>query len=614
MRKLQANVAWGLWFIGFIACLFCQSAFAEVQVGGQTIPDAGSTGGADPRGQISVPQIFDAAPETEKPQEALPNQPLPAQEEKSASAQNIITVHHVKLVGVVEHPTQRITVKRLQALADKLLQKALKGGDKISVDGLWHIADALTLEYRQAGFILSRVYVPAQKITESSTILLQVQEGILGKVLVEGSDLYAPAAITRQFNQQLGKPVVADTMEGSLLRIHSYPGLAITSVFRPGARLGETDLVIQPKRQRRLNAVLSYDNSGASLTGRNRALAQVTVNNPFEIGDRLNVTAIQNYAPRNGFYGTFNYEAPLAFSDNSIGFDLSKNQFMLGGVLTAARVSGTSVISGAHLRRRLLYDRFHELFADIRMEHIDAKTHLGQVLMNNDRLTVASIGTSYSARDAVNRSHTQANLRFHQGFNNLLGAMGVYDSHSVGTPPTRAGGSGKRVQGRFEKVRGGYSYLRYILDEQFVQFKLEGQYTRDLLAPLQEFNLGGMNNVRAYATSEILVDKALFSSLEWSIHAPGFSHKAAYGGYTWGQLLDVSAFVDAALGRANDPTLLDRQSGHDRVTLKGYGVGLKFRPSAKAMMHLQAAKPMGGARLPTDRKDIRYWFSLVYYA
>src|SRR5690606_39880619 len=104
---------------------------------------------------------------------------------------------------------------------------------------------------------------------------------------------------------------------------------------------------------------------------------------------------------------------------------------------------------------------------------------------------------------------------------------------------------------------------------QSMLLKTEAQASDDLLASLEQFAIGGPANVRAYPVSEALADTGGALTLEWIVDAPGFADRPL-GNTTWGNVLEVSFYIDYAGGKVNDPFPHEPA----RVNLRGYGIGI----------------------------------------
>ncbi|ARN73243.1 hypothetical protein BST96_03440 [Oceanicoccus sagamiensis] len=116
--------------------------------------------------------------------------------------------------------------------------------------------------------------------------------------------------------------------------------------------------------------------------------------------------------------------------------------------------------------------------------------------------------------------------------------------------------------------------------------------------------MGGPNSVRAYPISEFIRDKAVFTSAEWVINAPGFADKPAFAGRNWGEILQVSIFVDYAKGELNNPVAL----ADPDVELSGAGISLDFRLTDTFFARLDVASPIG-SRDASNGDDPQYWIT-----
>src|SRR5690606_7049529 len=135
---------------------------------------------------------------------------------------------------------------------------------------------------------------------------------------------------------------------------------------------------------------------------------------------------------------------------------------------------------------------------------------------------------------------------------------------------------------------------------QTLLFRVNGQYSNDMLTSLEQFVMGGPNSVRAIPTAQVLTDSGYFASLEYRVQAPFFSDAPAFGGYNWGQVLGFSIFVDHAVGLVN--RALPNQP--DRLQVTGPGIGIHFSIPGACDLNIQAARLNGGPRPPKNIFDV----------
>src|SRR5262249_14971229 len=133
-------------------------------------------------------------------------------------------------------------------------------------------------------------------------------------------------------------------------------------------------------------------------------------------------------------------------------------------------------------------------------------------------------------------------LRLEHGFKNVFGAPSVYPLATA----SRKDSNGNPGTPEFNRLVLNYQLFKNLPKNQGLLFRVNAQYSRDMLSSLEQFVIGGPDSVRAAPTSQFLEDRGLFGSLEYSVRAPGFADKHAFGSYTWGQVLRLRIFEDQA--------------------------------------------------------------------
>ena len=96
---------------------------------------------------------------------------LPGVEIPAGADKVTLTLKDVDVEGVTAFPPEEIE----GALP------AVSSACRITLDTVWRIADLITDHYQQAGFFLSRAFVPQQKIKDGR-LVIRVVEGYVGEV------------------------------------------------------------------------------------------------------------------------------------------------------------------------------------------------------------------------------------------------------------------------------------------------------------------------------------------------------------------------------------------------------------------------------------------------
>ncbi len=463
-----------------------------------------------------------------------------------------------------------------------------------TIGQLQQVADKVTKYYHDKGYFLAHAVIPAQEVKDG-VVEIRVLEGRLEKVIPEGNKRYSNARIEAPFKEMKGKLVTVPAVENALLTLTDYPGLAAFGVFRPGEAVGTSDLVVNVKQEKRFAFDVRADNHGTEFTGRKRLTADVTWNNPTGSADLFKLSAVKTFTPRNATYGRLHYQHPFFQPDYTWGVDVSRNTFDVGGAdFAALGYGGISKIATLSLTKSFTRSRRHNVSGLVDFSRKRADTLQFGDLRNRDDLAVLGLQLNFDNIDPESATISSGSVRIDHGF---AGRFGVPSTAQVSdpnfTPPvSRTGASGEVASGDFNKLTFAYSRLKSLTKNQTLLFRLNGQYSHDLLSSLEEFVIGGPNQVRAAPTAAYLTDSGAFASLEWSVRAPGFADKHAFGNYSWGDVLRFSVFTDHAVGLNNYPI----NPADKKVTIGGSGIGLEFTIPGKFTLNVEKARVNGGAR------------------
>ncbi len=446
--------------------------------------------------------------------------------------------------------------------------------------------------------------MPSQDV-QGGIVNLGVLEGKLGSVVVEGNKRYQQDVLLAPFAEVMGGVVTQEGIESAVLYLSDYPGLGSFSVFRPGKKVGETEILLKIQKEEGYIVTGSLDNHGSRYTGEYRARANGTIYNPTGAGDRLDASLLATLKPSNGFYGTLSYQRPVFGVRNSMGINYARNKYDVGKELSDQDISGESITGSLNLTHSFKRGRMENLSGKFDLSHKRSETKRPSVLLGQDKLTVATAQLDFDRVDTKwgNGGVTQGTFALSVGLPDSIGSMGR-DGDGVSS---RIGGSGTRAGGDFTKASFSLSRLQSINPTHSLSIRLNGQYSSDLLTSMEQMPIGGPNSVRAYAPSDLLVDKGIFGSVEWLMRAPGFQEKPAFLGKTWGEVLDLALFLDAATGYLNDPLATEEES----VDAAGIGAGVQITLPQQLRARLDVAYPIT-ARDPSNSREPQYYFNLNY--
>ncbi|MEM9055971.1 MAG: ShlB/FhaC/HecB family hemolysin secretion/activation protein [Pseudomonadota bacterium] len=475
----------------------------------------------------------------------------------------IVTAFEVNVDGGVDASWRNgAWLPAVEALLDDARVTQPPGG--MTIPQLEGVSRSVTEYLRSQGLVLAQAYIPVQEVRDG-VIRVEVLQGRLGRVVIEGSERYSEARLLKPFEELVGGAVDQRGVESALLHLTDYPGLTAFGVFGTGQSVGETDLSIKVQNERLFDFGLSADNYGSEFTGEQRLRASAGVNNLFGLADRLTLSALVTGNPTNSVYGSVDYNLPLFGYKNTVGINYSRNDF---DVAQAAEAAGLTDIGSIYWRRSLVRSRNTNVYTQVDLAGKVAQISVGGDVEGEDELTVGSITAGFDSIDTRFRGINQGSISVQFGIPDFLGSF----DRSAEESSIRSGGTGESSGSDFTKIVATFSRLQRLTNNASLLLRLEAQQSDDLLPTLEQYALGGPANVRAYAPAEVQVDTGGFASLELILNAPGFASKPAFGNRLWGEVFQVSAFYDYAGGINSDPNFGQRKTDD----FSGYGVSLQL--------------------------------------
>ena len=376
-------------------------------------------------------------------------------------------------------------------------------GREITSEELEEIRHQMTLLYVNAGYVNSGAVVPDQDVKDGK-VRIELIEGILKKISVEGTETFNPEFIRERVELGVGPPLNAKELNDRLQIIVQEPQVArINADLQPGDRPGEANLVTNVEETRPYDVNLVFDNHLVSSLGDVRGLAQARFHNLSGWGDALNME-VEFAEGLRDFFGS--YSRPFTpqgtrftlFGEtertkvvNDFEFLNIRSEFSQGGFSFSHPVYQTP-------RDRLI------LSAGIDRRHSQTFL-LGRGFAFSPG--VEPNGTSDTApvrfsQEWLTRTRSQI-IAFRSTFSFGLDWLGATTNPS-GVP-----------SGEYFAWLGQAQWAR-VLDSRGTQVlaRLTGQWTPDQLLPMEQFSVGGARSVRGYDENQLVRDKGYSASVE----------------------------------------------------------------------------------------------------
>ncbi|MGY1411068.1 ShlB/FhaC/HecB family hemolysin secretion/activation protein [Luteimonas sp. A611] len=572
-----------------IACACALAALAPAWAQ-QDPPPAAGWQPADPQ---------QALRETEAPPTLdAPAVEVPALRDRATATQATVPTRGFRISGVGAHPRRGITPASMQALLDERFRTLAGGAAEITLDfdQLQDVATEVTAAYRKAGFVVATAYIPVQTVGADGVVALDVLEGRLGRVLVEGNRRVRSSAIAAPARRLEGRSLHRDEVDTALLTMRDLPGVGTSAVLQPGLAQGETDMVITATEEARPYSVtLGASNHGTELTGRYRGQVGLTYRNALGLGDVISAGYVHGFSPEQSTSAYLGWTVPVHAVDGlSLAASYSRSEMeVASGPFAALGLTGPTTNAQLGVDWKFHNRPLLQMHGTLRLVREHSQLQALGFTLSDQEFDVLDAG--FVLRHVARRSRgvnlVQANVRHALADRSL-------DPDLV--TPAR--------DSDWTLLRVSLARMQYLTPSQRLFGRLYGQYTSDVLVPMEQIALGGPDSIRSLPVSDALGDLGYQATLEYQVDAPGFGDVASpFGGRPWRELLQFEVFVDHGRVMASDGGLSPAQAR----SYHGAGAGLQFRlPHFHGLeLRLAAAVPVGGTDA-SDGDDFRTWLRL----
>lgn len=560
------------------------------------VPPAATPGGV-------LPRVAPAVPAAEPPGDlfSIPrvyDRPLGLDEGPR------IVVKAFRLVGAVDRPARGVSAAEAAALLEKTRLEQPDSG--FSINELHEVAGKIATYYHEHGYILAQSFVPEQEVA-GGEVTIQVLEGTLADIQVEGNKAYRAKMLEWPFEALRGEPIEKDSIESALLTLTKYPGVTAFGVLGAGREVGTSRLTLRVQSEDPFEMEAALDNHGSQFAGEYRSQLVVTFNDPLRRADRLQLVGLyaldSSDSSTHGLYGGLDYQIPLFSPRDSLRVLHLTNTYTVGASassLATADTEGETQVDEIGYRHDFPRTRLGSASIGLAVNIKSAEFSAPPAAIYDDKLTTARLDAQWERIDTRFRGVNHFAMSYTHGFKDLLGSLDDYD-------PTALGGASRLgASGEFDKITLQVQRLQRLTQNTSILLRVDGQYSDDPLVSLEQFSLGGPDSVRAYSVSEVLAERGGVASLELILGAPGIAKLPAFGGYTWGQLLQFSLFADYAKGWLNPPLLAAQE---ESVELSGAGGALQFAVPGHLFARLEVATPLSNRPVGNDR-DPQFYFRL----
>lgn len=508
-----------------------------------------------PTAPLEPSPLPDAVP-LELPPETAPSVP---QDDPESSCPALVAT------GEASFPIQTIYV-----VGNTVLQREIDRhvacyiNQDLTLSDLFNLRSSITALYIDAGYITSGAFLPNNQDLSDQTVQIQVVEGSLETVQVNGLSRLPERYVTDRLARATTRPLNQQALEDGLQLLQIDPALSrVNAELTAGTRPGQSLLILDLEEAETFSLSLGSDNYRSPSIGSEGLNAGLTVNNPLGFGDRFTV----NYGTTNG----------LSLYNVAYGFPINGN-------------GGTAQFRVSNSDSRIVQDAFRDI--GIRSDTTTISASLRQPLWRtpseefalgltfdwkrSQSFILDDIPFSFSLGPEAGRSQVSA-VRFSQDWvqRSQTRVLAARSQFSLGVDLFDATVNDSGVDGRFFSWLGQFQWIEQVSPRFLLLTRLGAQLTPDALLPVERFSLGGVSTVRGYAQNQIVTDNALTASVEARIPVSKDPNK-----------VQITPFIDLGAGWNN------LTPNPDPSVLLGTGVGVRWLVTPNVFVRVDYGIPL----------------------
>lgn len=436
-------------------------------------------------------------------------------------------------------------------------------GKEITLARIYAIAAELTARYRNDGYILSQLVVPAQSVKDG-VVTLRAVEGYIHHVTIQGNT--SSAALIKTYTESLKavRPLTADALERYLLLINDIPGVSARSTLAPSSAQGAADLTLNVAQGDR-TFTAGINNRNSKLLGPWRANLDADFNG-LGSADHVGVRLLRTPADDELTYGTLLYDRIV--SDEGLKLSVSATLLDARPQATIALPNLRSESQSASLgvSYPLIRSRLQNLSLRATFAQHNGDTDSNGAALFRDRVRALRFGAGYDLVDSL-RGINLIDVEFSQG----LSGMGATRENDVlasraSAPP------------RFRKITYYAARLQSLAPKWSLLAALNGQEAMHNLLSPEQFAFGGSDFGRGYDASDLTGDSGSAAKLEVRFADKGmdvFRDYTVYGFYDTGRIRNRNIAATPRSDRAAST-----------------GLGIRFNATHKIAGFVELAQPL----------------------
>ncbi|MBI3999785.1 MAG: ShlB/FhaC/HecB family hemolysin secretion/activation protein, partial [Candidatus Omnitrophica bacterium] len=457
-----------------------------------------------------------------------------------------------------------------------------------TLEDLKAITYAITQKYQKSGYITSLAYVPPQDL-EKGTIAIEIIEGRVGKILIEGNRFFRKKKMRSYFKMREGEILEIDKIQTTVRHLNENQDRIVAATLKAGEVPKTTDILLTVKDHFPLHGGFRYDNEGSDTSGQQRFGFTMIDNNLTSMDDLISAGTL--FGKHFGFIFA-QYVIPFSLTHTKFIFGFSHGQATPKKELSPRGVNGISQTYSLGIDQSLMQSDNFLLSVRGGFEFRESRTLVDSGTFRRERLRPFKFGPTMVVRDPWGMNVVSSDVSFGT---NLFGA-------NIHTDPSAAR---QGVEPYFYRLRGSLFRSQKLFFGTTGVAKMEFQHAGRKLPSSSAFYLGGATTVRGYPETDYLGDSGILTNLELFIPTYFFPQewRLPKSELPLQQQVQFVGFFDLGYGRLRGPS--DLESPHRY--LSGVGGGLKIQLKEYVSARLEWARALGDHPL-TDANRHQFHF------
>lgn len=496
-------------------------------------------------------------------------------------------------------PSDLIQVQKIQVVGSTILNadeiKALVNpleGSSATLEQLKQVADKITEIYLNRGYITSRAVLPPQTIT-AGVVQIQVIEGKLSRIEVEGTKRLHPAYIRSRIRLGAGMPLSTASLEDQLRLLRVDPLFDnVEARLRAGDNEGESILIVRVSEANPFQASVSIDNYSPPSVGSERLGVSLRHRNITGNGDELAAAYYRSIGDSDVF--DFSYRIPLNAMNGTLQLRAAPNRnSIVQAPFDSLDISGKSHLFEASYRQPLVRSPIEEFALS------------GGLTYQTGRTFVEGKPTPFGFGPDSNGVSTTTAIKLGQDYvrRDPQGAWALRSQFTIGTSLFDAtSNEGSVPDGQFLSWLGQVQRVQRLNNQHLLIVQADLQLSANSLLSSQQFVIGGGQSLRGYRQNVRSGDNGVRFSIEDRI-----TLKRDASGLP---KLQLAPFFDAGTvwNVSSNPNKLTNQT-----FLAGLGLGVLWEPIPRVNVRVEYALPLVRISDRGDNlQDSGIYFNIIY--